>query len=753
MNDRSSSAPPPAASRMSEVSVSAVVFGVLLGAIMNAAITYAGLKIGFTLVGSGIAAVLGFGVLRGLLRSGTILQVNITQTIASAVNSTNAGIIFTIPALLLMGYTISWNDPEFWLITLATMAGGVLGVVFIGPLRKQMIDFDRLRFPSATAVATILKSPGAGVAQTIVLLAGVMLGAAIYLPTALPQLSAPAAVADLDALVKAGRVSAPQAEKTREMSGWVERKSAPPEVIAAGELVARKKRLLKEAESAGEKTTAAQAKIEEADEMARQLTALPAAAAYGHAACEAAYRASIGEQPWQALQGRLTGWARQSLPGYQDLGVRMPAETAAEGSALSLRVDRDRDGAADHVVTDSTVDVGRIVGLPDQMQLIFAIAPFALGAGYLTGRAGLMVLIGGVLAYLVMNPLAYAWGWLPQTVPAHDVASFSLAANNRPLGIGLLLGGALMGVVAALPAIREAIGSILKAGRSSAAGGRDEMGIGALGVLGLLATAALLLAVELAPQAASPAGPLSALPPLAAKAILTLVALAWIWFAGIIIAQCTGMTDWSPISGMALLTVVLVLVLGGREEVFAAVLLGAALCVAISLASDMMADLKTGYLVGALPRRQQWVEVLTVVIGPVITMATLMIIVQANMASTGLPIGPGTDTTAPQALALKAVITGVQGGEMPYALYGLGSLLGVLLGICAFPGLGVLVGLSIYLPVAYIFTYGIGCIINLIVTQLAGPRLAERWGVPFCAGLVVGEAVLALVINMIVLTR
>ena len=233
--------------------------------------------------------------------------------------------------------------------------------------------------------------------------------------------------------------------------------------------------------------------------------------------------------------------------------------------------------------------------------------------------------------------------------------------------------------------------------------------------------------------------------------IIALVGAAWIWFAGIIIAQCAGMTDWSPISGMSLLTVVLVLVLAGSGAVVGAVLLGAALCVAITCAADMMGDLKTGYLVGSQPKRQQIVELVATGTGPVICMLVLTIIVTVNYNTTGILIGPGTPTTAPQAQALQSVITGVQGGDMPYALYAFGALLGALLGLGAFPGLGVLVGLSVYLPFFYIATYGIGCVVNMMVVKLKGKRWAEDWGVPFAAGLLVGEALLALVINLIVL--
>jgi uncharacterized oligopeptide transporter (OPT) family protein len=173
--------------------------------------------------------------------------------------------------------------------------------------------------------------------------------------------------------------------------------------------------------------------------------------------------------------------------------------------------------------------------------------------------------------------------------------------------------------------------------------------------------------------------------------------------------------------------------------------------VAITCAADMMADLKTGYLVGSLPRRQQTVELIFTGIGPVISMVVLVLITAANTQKFGIPIGPGTDTVAPQAQALQAVVTGVQGGEMPYMLYGLGAVLGGLLGLGAFSGLGVLVGLSMYLPFMFIATYGIGCIINIIAAKAFGPKAAEEWGVPLAAGLIVGDAVLALAVNSAIL--
>lgn len=837
--------------RYREVTVSALVFAIIIGVVMNAAITYAGLKIGFTITGSAIAAVLGFGILRGVLRTGTILETNVAQTVASAVNTSNSGIIFTVPVLFLLGYRLSFGDVDFWLVTLACVAGGILGTAFIVPLRKQMLDIERLRFPSSTGVAMILKSPGAGPAKAIVLLAGIVLGALIYLPVGLPGLpgrtvaNGPDLEARLDALVDDGAISADVRELTLNMQVWIAEEESDPEVVGLGRVLAEQEVIAKELA----RRTAAGEDLGTFTEMVRRQqmdvdAQLEGVQSVYPGATEdlgrAVFAASEGEREWASLADRKLGWAAKPWPGYGTLDVRLSAEAAVDADGtpvpdrdldgdgtlepvLSTRVDRDADGKPDRILTDDMVDVGRAIGLPDQFQLMFAIAPFAIGAGYITGRAGLFVLAGGILAFFVLNPIAYNMGWTPATVQAHQAPGFLFGAVNRPLGIGLLLGGALMGVLASLPAIKEALKSI--ASSAGTRGGSDELSFKPLVVVALAGLVFLFIATHVVgAKSLNPVCPitgnavsatgqvesagdvvasktstvmsddirtaeykgyvisfdgaearaewdawdtnqrealletynarpgwLSALPRVVRSLLIALIGAVWIWFAGIIIAQCTGMTDWSPISGMALLTVVLVMLLAGTGAVVGAVLIGATLCVAITLASDMMGDLKTGYLVGAKPRRQQAVEMTVVAIGPVVCMLTLTLIAAVNMEQTGIPMGPGTPTAAPQAQALEAIITGVQGGEMPYALYGFGAALGVLLGLGAFSGLGVLVGLSMYLPFFYIATYGIGCVLNMVLARIKGRTWAEEWGVPFAAGLIVGESLLQLTINIIVL--
>jgi putative OPT family oligopeptide transporter len=150
-----------------ELTWTAVIVGWFLGVIIAISIGYAALILGFSIEGSELAAILGFGILRGMLRRKSIIENNIVQTIASGVNGASSGMMFSVPAIFILGYGDKF-DPV--ILTFGCIAGAFLGIAFIIPLRKHMIDFERLTYPGGVAVATILKSPGAGVRKAIILL-------------------------------------------------------------------------------------------------------------------------------------------------------------------------------------------------------------------------------------------------------------------------------------------------------------------------------------------------------------------------------------------------------------------------------------------------------------------------------------------------------------------------------------------------------------------------------------------------------
>ena len=144
----------PAERQLTELTLRAVVLGSILSVVMGAANTYLGLYAGMTVSASIPAAVISMAILRGLLRRGSILENNIVQTMASTGESLAAGVIFTVPALVMVG---AWQEFEFWSTTLITMLGGLLGIVFMVPMRRALIvDRPDLVYPEGVACSEVL---------------------------------------------------------------------------------------------------------------------------------------------------------------------------------------------------------------------------------------------------------------------------------------------------------------------------------------------------------------------------------------------------------------------------------------------------------------------------------------------------------------------------------------------------------------------------------------------------------------------
>jgi putative OPT family oligopeptide transporter len=139
-----------------EITAKAVVLGLLLAMLMAAANAYLGLRVGMTVAASIPASAIALGVLRFFRRS-NILENNQVQTMASAGASTVSGIIFTVPALVMMG---AWKGYDYGPIFLMVVIGGVMGVVFTTPLRRALIVDAGLTFPEGVATAEVLKTGG-----------------------------------------------------------------------------------------------------------------------------------------------------------------------------------------------------------------------------------------------------------------------------------------------------------------------------------------------------------------------------------------------------------------------------------------------------------------------------------------------------------------------------------------------------------------------------------------------------------------
>jgi putative OPT family oligopeptide transporter len=210
----SSTAPPgefrpyiPASESPAEFSLRAVILGALFGVLFGAVSVYVGLRAGLTVSASIPIAVLSISILRAFGRA-TILENNIVQTTGSAGESVAAGVIFSIPALIFLGFSL---NAEYWRIFFLSLMGGWLGVLFMIPLRRQLIvkEHGNLSYPEGTACADVLVAGerggsfagrvfwglGLGGAYTFMMnTMGMWTGQPDYQPTWLPGASFRAAV-------------------------------------------------------------------------------------------------------------------------------------------------------------------------------------------------------------------------------------------------------------------------------------------------------------------------------------------------------------------------------------------------------------------------------------------------------------------------------------------------------------------------------------------------------------------------------
>lgn len=553
----------------------AVLVGWAIGAVLTVSVAYASLMLGFSIEGSELAAILGWGFLRGVLRRTSIVENNINQTIASAVNGASSGIMFSVPALLILAKKEqfaelgNFNQPLF---VLAAMTGCVIGLSFVIPLRKQMIDFDRLPYPGGIAVATILKSPGAGVRKASLLLGGVLIAALC------------------------------------------------------------------------------------------QLTVL-----------------------WQTGEEH-TDWG-----------------------------------------------IGAWLSLPSLLNITFYVSIMTIGVGYLSGKGGFWFGAGGFICYFVLSPLLYFVADPAVSELAQDPDKIRVGLY-RPTGIGMLIGAAIGGIIGALPMIVGAVGALRGASKrtTGAVAANDEMPLWLLYLMIVVGGMAMVILAWIVAG-----GEIS----LGRAALVVFLGVCWIWVAGVIVAECVGRTNWSPLSGMTLIAVTLLIFVVRSETdslttIRVAMFVGTAVCLAISQASDMMLDLKSGYLIGAIPRRQQMAQFVGTWLGPILVIGLMMLLHSTNkdggMGSTSLP--------APQATALATTIDSLVSGNAPTYRYTAGAGLGLLLALSGLGGIGVLIGLGFYMPFSIVLTYTVGNVLRVLSDRFLGKPFGYETGVPLAAGLIVGEA-------------
>src|ERR1700730_8082846 len=164
--------------KMKELTLRAVLLGLVMTVVLGAANAYLGLRAGMTIAATYPAAVIGMAVLR--LWKGTILEENIALTAGSIGESVAAGAIFTVPAFLIAGSWTSFDPSQaYWKSTALMTVGGVLGVLFVSLVRRALVEDPELPFPESVAASEIHKAGQQGAEAARYLFWNIGLGALV----------------------------------------------------------------------------------------------------------------------------------------------------------------------------------------------------------------------------------------------------------------------------------------------------------------------------------------------------------------------------------------------------------------------------------------------------------------------------------------------------------------------------------------------------------------------------------------------
>ena len=373
------------------------------------------------------------------------------------------------------------------------------------------------------------------------------------------------------------------------------------------------------------------------------------------------------------------------------------------------------------------------------------IYPAVMSVGYICGpRISSYMFAGGLLSWMVLIPLLVLFGG-SYAIAGNDTIGALFAAGGpssvwssyiRYIGAGALAAGGIISLVKSLPLIittfRDAVKGFGKGGASSERTAQDiSMKIVLLVIL------ALTIAVWLVP-----AIPVS----LVGAAIVVIFG----FFFATVSSRMVGIVGSSnnPVSGMAIATLLIATFIlkvtgdSGAHGMQAAIAIGSIICIVAAIAGDTSQDLKTGFLLGATPRKQQYGEVIGVVASALAIGATLYLLDSAW--------GFGSEELgAPQATLMKMVIEGVMGGNLPWGLVLTGVCIAVVVEILGLPVLPVAIG--IYLPVQLNACIMVGGIIRLFFDKMKGDKKDGiiQNGVLFCSGMIAGEGLVGILLAVL----
>ncbi len=372
--------------------------------------------------------------------------------------------------------------------------------------------------------------------------------------------------------------------------------------------------------------------------------------------------------------------------------------------------------------------------------------PALLGVGYICGiRIASYMFAGAVLGWFVLIPVIAIFGGptilYPGDVPigqmyAEGGADALWGSYIRYIGAGAVAAGGIISLIKSLPLIVTTFRDSLKGLKNGTKAGnlRTDQDLDMRFVL--FGSLALILIIWLLP----------AIPVSLTGALLVVV---FGFFFATVSSRMVGLVGSSnnPVSGMAIATLLfstLVLKMTGNTGVsgmIGAIAIGSVICIVAAMAGDTSQDLKTGYILGATPKRQQIGELLGAVVAAFTIGGVLLLLNSAWGFGT-------TELAAPQATLMKMITEGVMNGNLPWALVFIGVFAAVVVEILGIPVLPVAIGL--YLPLELSATIMIGGVIRWIVDKKSADSDNEAGGgILFCSGLIAGEGLVGILLAIL----
>ena len=382
-------------------------------------------------------------------------------------------------------------------------------------------------------------------------------------------------------------------------------------------------------------------------------------------------------------------------------------------------------------------------------ELSAEVYPALLGVGYICGpKIASYMFAGGLIGWFVLIPAIITFGGSTILYPGTKTIADMYAAGGasaiwssyiRYIGAGAVAAGGIISLIKSLPLIvrtfADAIKGMKGAGNSNSTVRTEadlDMRVIGIGVL------IMIIAIWLLPEI--PVSPLGAV----------IIALFGFFFATVS-SRMVGIVGSSnnPVSGMAIATLLfstLCLKVTGDTGVHGmkgAIAIGSVICIIAAMAGDTSQDLKTGYILGATPKKQQIGELIGAVVSAVTIGGVLVLLDSAWGFGT-------TELAAPQATLMKMIIEGVMEGNLPWALVFIGVFIAIVVEILGISVLPVAIGL--YLPLELSATIMIGGVIRWFVDKKKADREENKdanSGILFCSGMIAGEGLVGILLAIL----